>query len=61
MELKTKFQDEDFEKGEVVDVQVFLQKSGGIVVRVEKEGAGTHEIRYENEKEFCDDWEDVDM
>ena len=61
MKLKTKFQDEDFELGEVVDANMFYSgdiRQGFKVVAVAKAG-GQHSFYYNSVKDFTDHWEDA--
>lgn len=58
MKLRTKFEDEDFKLGEVVDAG-FLNDVSGIVVKAEGKRGGIHTFYYSTLKEFADDWEDA--
>lgn len=62
MKLKTKFQDEDFELGEVVNANIFYSgdtRQGFKVVAVAKAG-GECSFYYNSIKDFTDHWEDVE-
>lgn len=62
MKLKTKFQDEDFELGEVVDeviVECLGKHEKEIRVIATAAKGGQHTFSYDSIKKFTDDWEDV--
>lgn len=59
MRLRTKFQDEDFELGEVADVDIVTTTDGRIKARAEAMRGGLHIIFYKTKAEFDDEWEDV--
>lgn len=62
MKLRTKFQDEDFELGEVVDANIFYSgdvREGFKVVAIAKAG-GLHSFYYNSIKDFTDHWEDYE-
>lgn len=59
MKLKTKFQDEDFELGEVADVDIATMPDGSIKVQSIAERGGLHTFFYKTKAEFDDDWEDA--
>lgn len=59
MKLKTKFQDEDFELGEVVDVAIATRPDGGFTLRGEAKAGGLIAFQYHSLKELYDNWEDV--
>lgn len=59
MKLRTKFQDEDFELGEVTDVDIATTPDGRIKAQAEAMRGGLHTIFYKTKAEFDADWEDV--
>lgn len=59
MRLRTKFQDEDFELGEVADVNIVTTTDGRIKARAEAMRGGLHIIFYKTKAEFDADWEDA--
>lgn len=59
MKLKTKFQDEDFELGEVVDMIFTTSVSGGITLKGKAKSGGLISIHYKSLKELYENWEDV--
>ena len=62
MKLKTKFQDEDFELGEVVDANVFYSGNHreGFKVVAESKSGGEISFYYNSIKDFTDQWEDYE-
>lgn len=60
MKLKTKFQDEDFELGEVVDVTIATRASGGVTLQGKAKAGGYITIHYKSLKELYDNWEDYE-
>lgn len=58
MKLKTKFQDGDFELGEVVDVYIATGADGMIILRYE-DSEGSYAFHYKSLKELYDEWEDA--
>lgn len=58
MKLKTKFQDEDFELGEVVDA-VVCTGSGKIELTARPKSGGIIRTYYESLAELIEDWEDA--
>lgn len=58
MKLKTKFQDEDFELGEVVDTQIESDDFQRFRVEARASSGGLHTFYYDSIKEFTDGWED---
>lgn len=58
MKLKTKFQDENFELGEVVEAIVFTTEED-ITVHTKASSGGSHTIHYNSIKDFTDNWEDA--
>lgn len=61
MKLKTKFQDEDFELGEVVKAEVFTYRDDDnkVVVMVDTAGDCAVRFEYNSIKDFTDHWEDA--
>ena len=59
MKLRTKFQDEDFELGEVVDVFISNLLDYKLALTGEASKGGVVTIYYESLQELYDDWEDV--
>lgn len=59
MKLKTKFQDEDFELGEVIDVTIATRPDGGFILRGEAKAGGSMTFSYKSLKELYENWEDV--
>lgn len=57
--LRTKFQDEDFELGEVVDADV-NGNYNRIVVFVSKDGGGSHTFNYRYIEDLENDFEEVE-
>ena len=57
MKLRTKFQDEDFDYGEVVDAE-FINSKDRITVRMKAKKGGIHTFYYQTLKEFYEDFED---
>ena len=57
MKLRTKFQDEDFDYGEVVDAE-FINSKDKITVRMKAKKGGIHTFYYQTLKEFYEDFED---
>lgn len=64
MKLRTKFQDEDFRLGEVVDAKISDLTAYGdnrrFGVKVTAKKGGEHTFFYESVKEFTDMWEDYE-
>lgn len=58
MRLKTKFQNEDFELGEVVDAEVYHGGSHAIKVAIASHG-GMHNFYYDSLDSMCNEWEDA--
>lgn len=58
MELRTKFQDEDFELGEVADVAMATNPDGRITLRAKANKGGEITVYYKSLKDLTDDWED---
>lgn len=62
MKLKTKFQDEDFDLGEVVEgviVECLGKHEEGLRVIATAAKGGQHTFYYSSIKKFMDDWEDA--
>lgn len=59
MKLKTKFQDEDFDLGEVTDVDIATMPDGRIKAQARAMRGGLHTFFYKTKAEFDADWEDV--
>lgn len=63
MRLKTRFENEDFRLGEVVDAR-FLDfcdhDESEIVLKVEAKSGGIYTFYYSTIKEFADNWEDYE-
>lgn len=60
MKLETKFQDEDFELGEVVRAEATIyHDENKVVVRAEKARGGFSRFEYNSIKDFTDHWEDA--
>lgn len=59
MKLKTKFQDKDFDLGEVVEGIISHSLSGKIEVTIIKGSGSTINYRYNSIKDFTDHWEDA--
>lgn len=62
MKLKTKFQDEDFELGEVVEgviAECLGKHEKELRVRATAAKGGQHTFYYSSIKKFMDDWEDA--
>ena len=59
MKLKTKFQDEDFELGELADVDIATMPDGSIKVQSIAERGGLHTFFYKTKAEFDANWEDA--
>ena len=63
MKLQTKFQDEDFEMGEVVDAEVAslpLPAEHEIKVTAKAKSGGEHTFYYDSITELNEDWEDYE-
>lgn len=58
MKLKTKFQDEDFELGEVADVDIATMPDGRIKAQAVAKAGGLHTFSYSTKAEFDEAWED---
>ena len=58
MKLRTKFQDEDFELGEVVDVAMATMPDGRVILRGKAAKGGLHTFYYKSLKDLTDNWED---
>ena len=60
MKLRTKFQDKDFELGEVVKAKVnTYYDENKVVVMADKAGGGVSRFEYNSIKDFTDHWEDA--
>ena len=59
MKLKTKFQDEDFELGEVADVDITTMPDGCFKANAKAMRGGLHTFYYDTKGDFDNDWEDV--
>ncbi len=59
MKLRTKFQDEDFELGEVVDADVATMPDGRIKLQAEAMVGGLHTFFYDRLEKFYSEWEDA--
>lgn len=59
MRLRAKFQDEDFELGEVVDADVTTTPDGFIKFQTVAKAGGRHTIIYDTLERFYSDWEDA--
>ena len=59
MKLKTKFQDEDFELGEVVNANIYYGGSDRIKIVATSKRGGEHSFYYESLKELGEMFEDV--
>lgn len=59
MKLKTKFQDEDFDLGEVVEVDIATMPDGRIKLQGEAKAGGLHTIFYDSLEKLYNDWEDA--
>lgn len=59
MKLRTKFQDEDFELGEVVNADVATMPDGRIKLQGVAKNGGLHTIFYDSLEKICSEWEDV--
>ena len=59
MRLRTKFQDEDFELGEVVDADIATMPDGRIKLQVVAKIGGLHTTFYDRLEDFVREWEDV--
>ena len=57
MKFKSKFQDEDFELGEVVDAKITTRDR--LQFKCKPKGGGEYTLFYGSLKELCRDWEDV--
>ena len=57
MKLRTKFQDEDFELGEVVDAQIAYAHLQRFKVEAKAKKGGLHIFYYDSVKDFTDHWE----
>ena len=60
MKLKTKFQDEDLERGEVVELEVETHPAGHIVARCIGSSGGAHTFYYDSLAELNEEWEDYE-
>ena len=60
MKLKTKFQDEDFDLGEVVDVNIATMPDGRIKAQAIAEAGKIRTFFYEKLETFWNDWEDYE-
>ena len=58
MKLKTKFEDEDFELGEVADVDIATMPDGRIKAQAVAKSGGVQTFFYDDLKTFANDWED---
>lgn len=59
MKLRARFQDEDFDFGEVVDADITTTPDGFIKFQAAAEAGGRITIIYDTLERFCSDWEDV--
>lgn len=60
MRLETKFQDKEFELGEVVRAEATIyHDENKVVVRAEKASGGFSRFEYNSIKDFTDHWEDA--
>lgn len=59
MKLRTKFQDEDFKLGELVEVDIATMPDGRIKLQGEAKAGGLHTIFYESLEKLYNDWEDA--
>lgn len=59
MKLKTKFQDEDFELGEVTDVDITTMPDGCFKANAKAMRGGLHTFYYDTKAAFDADWEDA--
>lgn len=59
MKLKTKFQDEDFELGEVTDVDIATMPDGSIKVQSRAKRGGQYTFFYKTKAAFDAEWEDA--
>lgn len=59
MKLRTKFQDEDFELGEVVDADVTTTLDDRIILQAVAKAGGLHTIFYDKIEKLYDEWEDA--
>ena len=59
MKLRTKFQDDDFELGEVADVDIATMPDGRIKAQSRAMRGGLHTFFYKTKAEFDADWEDA--
>lgn len=60
MKLQTKFQDEDFEKGEVVEANIFYGGDGRFKLVACALKGGQHDFYYRSLKELNEEWEDYE-
>lgn len=60
MKLKTEFQDEGFEKGEVADVSIATMSDGRIIVRAKAKRGGEHTFYYDSLEVLYNDWSDCE-
>lgn len=60
MKLKTKFQDEDFELGEVTDADVATMPDGRIKLQAKAKDGGLHTIFYDKLEKLYSEWEDYE-
>ena len=60
MKLKTVFQDEDFELGEVADVDIATMPDGRIKAQAVAKAGGLHTFFYDTLWGLWNDWADVD-
>lgn len=59
MKLKTKFQDEDFELGEVVNANIFYAGSDRVKLVATAANGGEHTFYYNSLAHLNEDWEDA--
>lgn len=60
MKLKTKFEDEDFKLGEVVDANIATKVDGKMIVQISASRGGLITHYYSTLKKFMEDWGDAD-
>ena len=59
MKLKTIFQDEDFELGEIVDADIATMPDGRLKLQAKAMRGGLHTFFYESKDEFDNNWGSV--
>ena len=60
MKLRTKFQDEDFELGEVVTADIATMPDGRIKLQAVAKKGGLHTIFYDKLEKLYDEWKDYE-